>query len=43
MLGGLLFAALDRKGKPSLTYRAGKAGKKAKKQAEKALPDQISS
>jgi uncharacterized membrane protein YphA (DoxX/SURF4 family) len=35
MLGGLLFAALDRKGKPSLTYRAGKAAKRA----NKALPD----
>jgi putative oxidoreductase len=41
MLGGLLFAALDRKGKPSLTYRAEKAGSRAKKVAKgasKALP-----
>ena len=34
-LGGLLFAALDRKGKPSLSYRASKAAKRA----NKALPD----
>jgi len=44
VIGGLLFAALDRKGKPSLGYRAGhatstatrKAGKQAAKAAKKA-------
>jgi len=44
ILGGLLFAALDRKGKPSLGYRAShvthqasrKAGKQAAKAAKKA-------
>lgn len=40
MIGGLLFAALDRKGKPSLGYRAShathSAGRKASKKAAKA-------
>ncbi len=54
MIGGLLFAVLDRKGKPSLSYRAGKAGgqakraakranKKASKAAAHALPEAIKS
>lgn len=49
MLGGLLFALLDRKGRPSLSYRAGKATGKAKRKASKqaakaakALPDPLS-
>lgn len=41
LIGGLLFAALDRKGRPSLGYRAGKTAHRAKqagKAAGKALP-----
>jgi uncharacterized membrane protein YphA (DoxX/SURF4 family) len=42
-LGGLLFASLDRKGRPSLSYRASRATKRAAKRANKALPDSVSS
>jgi putative oxidoreductase len=35
MLGGLLFAALDRKGKPSLGYRASHAGRAATRKTAK--------
>lgn len=36
MMGGLLFAAMDRKGKPSLGYRANRSAKAASKQAKSA-------
>ena len=36
ILGGLLIAALDKEGKPSLGYRAGKAAKTARREAKHA-------